>query len=190
MTAGLDELKAMQAAYAALEPLDVEQRIRAVQWLIGALSVEGVELGEDPTSLGAGGAASGQAAETGTGSAPTPRDFIAQKKPTTAVERIACLAYFLGHYRKTSSFKTKDLTELNTEAAAPKFANAARDVDNADRASGYLVTAGSGAKQLTVRGDALVVALPDRAAVKQALDEHPHRRKKAGGSAKKAPAAD
>ncbi|HMG41157.1 MAG TPA: hypothetical protein VK611_07490 [Acidimicrobiales bacterium] len=177
----------MQTAYEALEPLDPEQRGRAMQWLRAALDV---------TDLG-GDAAPGAPAANGTqgpgeggppSSPPSPRAFIAQKKPKSAAERIACLAYYLTHYRGTPTFNTRALTDLNTDAAAPRFANPSRDVDNADRSSGFLVTAGERTKQLTVRGEALVVALPDREAVKQALEEHPHKRRRASGAAKKAAA--
>lgn len=184
MPAGNEELSAMQTAYVALEQLDAEQRGRALQWLMGALGV---------TDLGGGTAPGAPVANTTQApegsppppSPPSPRDFIAQKKPKSAVERVACLAYYLTHYRDTPTFNTKALTDLNTEAAASKFGNASRDVDNADRQNGFLVTAGARTKQLTVRGEALVVALPDRQAVKQALEEHPYKRKRAGGTAKK-----
>lgn len=103
---------------------------------------------------------------------------MSQKKPASLVERIACLAYYLTFYRGTPHFKTGDLVLLNTEAAAPRFGNASRDADNADRQNGYLVSAGKGLKQLTPRGEAMVQALPDREAVKAALQEHSYRQRK------------
>lgn len=187
MTEGLNELKAMQEAYTALEPLDADGRTRAVRWLVDALGIDRNGFGGDRNGTGN---LNEPPVDTGSGQAPTPREFIAQKKPTTSVERLACLGYYLSHYRNKTKFKTNDLTSLNTEAAAPRFGNATRDVDNADRASGYLVSAGAGVKQLTVRGEALVLALPNRDAVKQALAEHPHKRKKATGSSKKASAPE
>jgi hypothetical protein len=181
MPVGNEELNAMQTAYAALEPLDAEQRGRAMQWLMGALGV---------TDLGGGAVASVAAANgtqsSGESSPLPPKDFMAHKKPKSAVERFACLGYYLTHYRDTRTFKTRDLIDLNTEAAGPKHANPSRDVDNADRSSGFLVTAGAATKQLTVRGEALVEALPDREAVKRALEDHPHKRRRTSGAAKKA----
>src|SRR5437868_7115829 len=47
----------------------------------------------------------------------SPKDFILEKDPTTEVERLACLAYYLTHYRETPQFKNADLNRLNTEAA-------------------------------------------------------------------------
>jgi hypothetical protein len=62
---------------------------------------------------------------------PTPKEFMLEKQPSTDVERIACLAYFLTHYRNTPHFKTLDLAKLNTEAAQPKFSNTAYSANNA-----------------------------------------------------------
>jgi hypothetical protein len=101
------------------------------------------------------------------------------------VERIACLGYYLGEFRGTKHFKTADIVWLNTEAAAGRITNASRDMDNADRHSGYIVSAGSGKKQLTVRGEAVVRALPDREAVQAAMKEHPHRPKRGPGANRK-----
>lgn len=76
-------------------------------------------------------------------------------------------------------------------AAGQKFGNLPRDIDNADRGSGFIVSARKGVKQLTTRGEAVVEALPDRDAVKQALQEHPYRAKRSSGSGKKsAPPAE
>ena len=35
------------------------------------------------------------------GSDPSPKDFLFEKGPTTVVDRVACLAYYLTHYRTT-----------------------------------------------------------------------------------------
>jgi hypothetical protein len=51
----------------------------------------------------------------------SPKEFIVQKDPRTDIERVACLAYYLTHYRDMPHFKTIDLSKLNTEAAQPKF---------------------------------------------------------------------
>jgi hypothetical protein len=50
---------------------------------------------------------------------------LAEKQPKTDIERIACLAYYLRHFRDAPFFKTKYLSSLNTEAAQQKFSNAA-----------------------------------------------------------------
>src|SRR5689334_19404588 len=41
--------------------------------------------------------------------APSPKQFLMEKQPRTDVERIACLAYYLTHYRDIPHFKTLDL---------------------------------------------------------------------------------
>lgn len=108
--------------------------------------------------------------------APTPKLFLMEKQPRTDVERIACLAYYLAHYRDTPQFKTLDLGKLNTEAAQPKFSNAAYTVNNAQK-MGYLVPGTKGQRQLSGPGERFVAALPDRSAAREALEASLPRRK-------------
>jgi hypothetical protein len=103
------------------------------------------------------------------------KQFIFDKKPSTDVERVTCLAYYLSHYRATPHFKTLELSKLNTEAAQIKFSNAAVAVDNAAKA-GFLVPASKGQKQISSVGELYVQALPDRAAARAAV-EHARRRR-------------
>jgi hypothetical protein len=184
---------AMQKAYTALESLDSDGRANAVSWLA---SVLGVQKGYATTaSAGTAGMATAgvpSARQFHDGETTlSPREFVSSKRPNSHAERVACLAYYLTHHRDLPHFKTADIVQLNTEAAAHKFANPSRDMDNADRHSGYIVSAGGGAKQITVRGEAMVSALPDRDAVGLALREHPFRPKRAReSSAKKAASND
>jgi len=96
------------------------------------------------------------------------KEFLRDKKPAADIERVACLAYYLAHYRDAPHFKTIDVSTLNTEAAQPKFSNASAAVDNAVRA-GLLVQAVRGAKQLSAAGEHYVQLLPDRDAAKESL---------------------
>ena len=107
---------------------------------------------------------------------PSPKDFLFQKQPTTNVERVACLAFYLTHYRATPQFKTIDISKLNTEAAQRKLANAAYTVSNATR-DGYLAPAAKkGMKQLAAEGERYVDELPDRAAAKAVFGKRKVRR--------------
>ena len=110
-----------------------------------------------------------------------------QKQPLTDVERVASLAYYLTHYRDTPHFKTLDISTLNTEAAQPKFSNAAVAMDNATK-MGYLVPATKGSKQLGAAGELFVQKLPDRDAAKAAMANLRPRRKARKGSQVAAPA--
>lgn len=103
--------------------------------------------------------------------ASTPKAFMTGKRPTTDMERVTCLAYYLTHHRSTSAFKTKELTDLNIEAAQQKLSNPSATARNAV-GHGFLSLAGGGRKQITARGEAVVDALPDREKVKSALSEH------------------
>jgi hypothetical protein len=106
-----------------------------------------------------------------------PKTFMSSKKPGSDMERIACLAYYLTHFRNVPQYKTVDLTALNIEAAQPRFSNAAVAAKNAVK-NNYLSVAGNGKRQITTRGEAVVRALPDRSAVKKAWEEYPlHKRK-------------
>jgi hypothetical protein len=98
----------------------------------------------------------------------SPKEFLRDKHPGTDVERVACLAYYLAHYRDMPHFKTVDISTLNTEAAQPKFSNASVAVDNA-RAQGYLVPATKGNKQISSAGEKFVELLPDRDAAREAI---------------------
>jgi hypothetical protein len=116
----------------------------------------------------------------------SPKNFMARKRPATDIERATCLAYFLTNERNTPAFKTKELTELNLEAAQPRFSNLSATARNAV-SDGYLAPAGGGQKQITAKGDAFVLALPDREKVKAALEALPKgkRRKPAAKKIKK-----
>jgi hypothetical protein len=114
----------------------------------------------------------------------SPKEFVFQKKPNSDVERVTVLAYYLTHYRDTPYFKTLDISKLNTEAAQPKFSNAAYAVENATKLR-YLVTASKGTKQLSAAGEVFVDALPDREAAKQARQAaRPRRRLKRSSQSK------
>lgn len=107
----------------------------------------------------------------------TPKAFMAKKKPSSEIERITCLAFYLTKYRGVSAFKTKDLTKLNTEAAQPTFSNPTVFARNAE-AAGYLAKAGGGSKQISDLGELLVNALPNRDNVKSVLEDNKTSRKR------------
>lgn len=114
----------------------------------------------------------------------TAKQFMADKQPKSDMERLTCLGYYLTHFRDTAAFKTVDLTHLNTEAALPKMTNPSATARNAVEQQ-YLALAGGGRKQITQRGEALVQALPDRVAVKDALEQYQMHGNKRKTSAKK-----
>ena len=91
----------------------------------------------------------------------SPKEFMLEKRPGTDVERIACLAYYLTHYRGQPEFKTQDLTALNQEAGQPRIGNATQATDNATKGH-YLINGSRGHKQISALGEQFVQALPDR----------------------------
>lgn len=117
----------------------------------------------------------------------SPKEFLLDKKPTTDIDRVACLAYYLTHYRDIVQFKTIDISKLNTEAAQRRFSNAAHAVENATKKE-YLVTSTKGAKQLGVVGEVFVEALPDKKAAQQAIARIRPRQPRAKANRKKSSA--
>lgn len=110
------------------------------------------------------------------------KDFIFEKDPKTEPERMACLAYYLTHFRDTPHFKTVDLTHLNTEAAQRTFSNPAVASSNAIRDGFFVSAPKSGFKQLSAMGERFVHALPDREAAQQIRQRMVSRRgRKSGG---------
>jgi hypothetical protein len=126
--------------------------------------------------LDEGASASGPATSFSEDRSASPKQFMLEKQPKTDVERVACLAYYLTHYRGVQNFKTLDISKLNTEAAQPKFANAAVSVNNATLRS-YLVPASKSFKQLSGQGEQFVLALPDREKAKSVMASVRPRRK-------------
>ncbi len=113
----------------------------------------------------------------------SPKQFIMEKKPTTDVERVACLAYYLTHHKGIQHFKTIDITKLNTEAAQIRFSNPSVAVNNA-LGAGYIAHAGKGNKQISALGEGYVQHLPDRDAARALLAQSRARRSRANGRAK------
>jgi|SRR5882724_7805619 len=105
------------------------------------------------------------------------KEFITLKKPENFYERIACLAYYLEKYKGIENFKTADITKINQEARLDRLPNPALYVSDATISYGYLSSIGGGKKALSIRGEVLVNALPDRDKVINALLEHPFKRK-------------
>jgi len=114
----------------------------------------------------------------------SPKEFLFQKQPKTDIERVACLAFYLTHYRDTPFFKTFDISKMNTEAAQIKLSNPTVAVDNATRA-GYLVPAIKGQKQLSAIGEVFVSSLPDRELAKDAVKNLKPKRKSKSSSKNK-----
>lgn len=135
------------------------------------------------TGVATGGAPPGAAIAQAAGAtinasgAPTPRQFLAQKRPDSNYERVACLAFYLTNHGGTPKFKTEHITKLATDAAV-HFSNPALFVKHATNTYHYLAPAGGGQKQITTLGEAVVEALPDREKVKAAIADYKPKRRK------------
>lgn len=179
-TEAANEFKALQAVVSALQPLEPEARRRILDSAATFLKIDVAPAGVPSTVRRATVDTPPRsfAPAFSDDTAMSPKQFIFEKQPRTDVERLACLAFYLTHYRDTPHFKTLDLSKLNTEAAQPKFSNAANATNNAVK-TGYLVQATKGQRQLSAAGEQFVRALPERDAARLAMvGTRPRRRKK------------
>jgi hypothetical protein len=171
----IDELQVLSVVVQSLRPLNDDSRRRLLQTVLTFFGVD-LRVGGNTQVAAQQQPAEQQAGTFSEDRTISPKEFLLEKKPSTEIERVACLGYYLTHYRDTPHFKTVDISKLNTEAAQVKFSNAARAVDNAAKA-GYLVQASQGNKQLSAMAEQYVQALPDRAAAKAAVaGSRPRRR--------------
>ncbi len=166
-------LNEILAAFRKLEPGSYERMLDTVRTFLG---IGHHPSANAPTVPHRGGATSTSEASFSEDRSPSPKQFLLEKQPKTDVERVACLAYYLTHYRDTPHFKTLDVSKLNTEAAQVKFSNAAVAVDNAAKQN-YLVPASRGSKQISAVGEQFVLALPDREKAKSIMRSARPRRK-------------
>lgn len=179
-----DELSVFSAVVSAMASLDHSGRLRLIRTLATFFDIPVGDHGRSTQHSSISRAVEPVPAMTSQGPAafsedraPTPKQFMMEKRPQTDVDRIACLAYYLTHYRDQPQFKTLDLSRLNTEAAQIKLSNPAKAVDNAAQAH-LLMQAGQGKKQVSAIGEVYVQALPDRTAARQAAAELRNRRSK------------
>jgi hypothetical protein len=178
------EFAVLQSIITALQSISPEARRRIIDAAATFLKIEGTRSGsrwQEMRSFGdsynAQSISSVRPPFSGDTAMP-PKEFLLEKQPKTDVERVACLAYYLTHYRDTPHFKTLELSKLNTEAAQPKFSNAANSTNNAVK-RGYLAASLKGQKQLSAAGEQFVRALPDREAARIAMTTiRPRRRSK------------
>ena len=163
-----DNLEAFAAVVNAMKPLDRDSRVRLLQSIVTFFDLtSNLTLPRASSSLTDAGNRTETAAFSEDRSV-TAKQFLLDKSPATDVDRVACLAYYLTHYRSTPHFKTIDISKLNTEAAQIKFSNAAQAVDNAAKA-GLVVQSSKGQKQLSAIGELYVQALPDRDAARETI---------------------
>lgn len=143
----MDEATALTSLVSALAPLDQSARIRLLRTISTFFELTGADV--YPESAVVQRATSAVDAERRGAAQPSfsedrslsAKAFMIEKRPQQDTERIACLAYYLTHYRDQPTFKTLDLSKLNTEAAQIKLSNPTRAVDSA-AAAHFLIPAG------------------------------------------------
>lgn len=186
---GASDLKAFSLIVEALRPLPDHDRIRLLDTICRffglpspshTLTTKTPHTGSPPVSAHEPLHSEGPFS---TDRSASPKHFILERQPKTDVERVACLGFYLTHFRDTPHFRTLDISKLNTEAAQPKFSNAHYAMNNAVT-RGYLVAATKkGDRQLSAAGERFVELLPDREAARAAMTSL-RRRRTSRGSAK------
>jgi hypothetical protein len=189
------ELSALQTVIRVLQDLDGDARERIFEAAATFLQIrqppslpQPRESAHRPASGAEPGVSSAAYPSFSSDTDMSPKEFLYQKQPRTDVERIAALAFYLSHYRDTLQFRTLDLSKLNTEAAQPKFSNAASSANNAVK-QGYLVPTTKGQRQLSAAGERFVAALPDREAARAAMTTAARRKRTRRAAPKKSTAA-
>ena len=165
------ELDLFQKIAAGLSEFDRETQVRILQTVMTFLNLDDIvaRIGMLPLNRQPTDSISASVHSFTDSSTVSPKDFLVEKGPHSDIERIACLAFYLTHYRETPHFTTLEISKLNTEAAQPKFTNAAQAMKNAAY-RGLIVPSSKGRKQLSAMGEQFVQALPDRDNAKQALE--------------------
>ena len=181
-------LKALTSVLGSLSSLDESDKRRVVNSVLAFLNLgpANYQATSSPVryeTANSGNSSNQMSQAFSTDRSQSPKQFMMEKQPKTDVERIACLAYYLTHFRDMPHFKTLDLTKLNTEAAQPKFTNPTRAAANA-LDYGYLAPSTKGNRQLSAGGEMFVQSLPNREAAKSAMSNLRPRVKK-GKSGKK-----
>jgi|SRR5882672_6904719 len=170
----LEILNEVLAAFRKLEADSQERMLNTVATFLGLNPRHNLGMSPGPANHAV--AAGNQESLFSEDRSISPKQFMFEKQPKTDVEKVACLAYYLTHYRGVQHFKTLDISKLNTEAAQVKFANAAVAVDNATKRN-YLAPASKGSKQLSALGEQYVLALPDRERARSIAESARPRRK-------------
>jgi hypothetical protein len=174
----IPELKALGIVLAALKDLEPTQRSWVIASVVSNLGISAPLLA--PASTAAAGTVGAQsvALPGAPGSNAHAKAFLRAKNPKSDVLRVACLAYYLTNFKETPAFKTKDITDMNRDAAGTSLSNPSQTVGNAYNQNHYLAPAGKGAKQITAFGEAVVDALPNMEDVAAVEADRPHRKKR------------
>ena len=162
------EVDAMAEIDSALSRIEAEAQRRVLDWAASKFHVPSPQ----PSAHQTGAPAKHQQQP-----ATDIKGFVAQKHPDGFYERIACLVYHLEKSQGKSEIGRQDIVQANSDARLSKMTNSTVFVKHATHTYGYLTSLGKRKLALSARGEAVVDALPDRAAVEQALASNPFGRK-------------
>jgi hypothetical protein len=162
MTESVDqEVQAIKAVLSALGSLSEKARVSVLEYVIKRLDVTGLQGLSGLSSQTSGGAAATPATteQSQTGTPPHIKTFKEQKKPRSANEMAAVVAYYLGNVaavaQRKSTVNQKDIETYFKIAGFPLPQQVRVTLPNA-RAAGYFDAAGDGQYRLNAVGHNLV----------------------------------
>jgi hypothetical protein len=173
----------MREIDSALAKIEHDAQQRALDWAAAKYQLQK----SSPSGAEAGAAQPGQPPAGKPGSI---KSFLAQKRPENFYERVACLVYHLEKFDGKNEVGTKEIVKANSDARLSTLTNPAVFVKHATHTYGYLTSLGKRMFALSMRGEAVVDALPDRAKVEEAHNKFhfgkkgSKKDKKSGGRAK------
>ena len=109
-----EEIRVLTVVLNNLRHVSADARERILQT---AGTYFGLKLGTASSPTASNRALSGPGTSYSEDRAISPKEFVLQKQPRSDVDKVACLAFYLTHYRDTPHFKTLEISKLNTEAA-------------------------------------------------------------------------
>jgi hypothetical protein len=171
--ASFSEVDAMRDVDAALEKLDPDAQRRVLDWAASKYKLTA------HARIGQGGSEEPRIQprlNQPSGRQGAPRDiktFLAQKRPGSSYERVACLVYYLEKFDGRTEVNKKDIEKANSDARLSKMTKPGIVVKNATHTYGYLTSIGNRQLALSTRGEAVVEALPDHVQVEEAHKNFP-----------------
>ncbi len=163
------EVDAMSDVDAALSKIEPHAQQRVLDWAASKFQLLPSERGGRETSFALPQREQQQPKDI--------KSFVTQKRPDGFYERIACLVYHLEKFQGKNEVGRQDIIQANSDARLSKMSNPTVFVQHATHTYGYLTSLGKRKLALSARGEAIVEALPDRAAVEQAMVDNPFGKK-------------
>lgn len=174
-------LEATRGIVPLLEPLESEERVRAIQAAMTMLGEAPVQLPNRPEGGGQGGSGGG-----GGGGSTDAKTYFDAKSPSTKIHELAVAARYREQHLGSDANTQAELRSVFNDARRNFDANNfRRDIDNARKSGLFNKGTGKDSAVLSHRGQQFVDALPDYVAAKKILRGRRKKKKKSKRKAAK-----